>query len=201
MRARLFMFLIIFSLSSHVAGSEMLKFWNVTSESTLKINGTTNVNSFECLTDYDRGMDLIMERWDPYHKKWEIYGSVNIGVDQFDCKNRVMNNDFRNTLKYETYPEIKIEFINIREVETDQNTRTAEGWVEITIVGETRRYFLSGELELIKDYKSILRGEQKFRFTDFGIDPPTKGLGLIRVRDEISVNFELILEQTAYSGN
>ncbi len=201
MRVQLFIFLLIFSLASNGAGNEMLKLWNVTGESTLQIKGTTNVNSFECVSDYDRGMDLIMERWDPYNEKWEIYGSVFIDVDQFDCQNRVMNNDFRNTLKYDTYPEIKIEFINIREVETNQPSSKAEGWVEITIVGETRRYHLKGELELIEDQKSILRGEQKFLFSDFGIDPPTKGLGLIRVRDKISVSFELILEQIAYSEN
>ncbi len=146
MRVQLFIFLLIFSLASNGAGNEMLKLWNVTGESTLQIKGTTNVNSFECVSDYDRGMDLIMERWDPYNEKWEIYGSVFIDVDQFDCQNRVMNNDFRNTLKYDTYPEIKIEFINIREVETNRPSSKAEGWVEITIVGETRRYHLKGEL-------------------------------------------------------
>ncbi len=197
----LFSFFLIKVSLTVFAGSEITRFWHVTSASSLQINGTTNVNTFQCGSGYEKGYDMIRERWDPYSEKWEIHGSLFIEVDQFDCKNRIMNNDFRNTLKHDKYPEIKIEFLNLKEVQNQENTRKAEGYVKITLAGVSHQYFLSSELEFLDNQYSILRGEQTFRFSDFGLEPPQKGFGLVRVNDEIQVSFDLILEQTAYSEN
>lgn len=193
--------LLVFSLSLASKSKEILRHWNVTSASYLQIEGTTNLNSFQCGSVYESGNDMIRERWNPSNEKWEIFGSINLDVDNFDCNNRVMNNDFKNTLDYSNHPEIKVEFIDLKESRTVGNTRMAEGWVAITIVGKTRKYYLKSELEILDDYYSILRGEQVFTFSDFGLTPPQKGLGLVRVDDQLTVSFELILEQSALTGN
>ena len=191
-------FLIIFTLTVF-AGSEITRFWHVTGASSMQINGTTNVNTFQCGSAYENGSDMIRERWDPYNEKWEIYGSVFIEVETFDCKNRMMNNDFRNTLQNDKFPEIKIEFLNLKEIQNQRNTRKAEGYVKITLAGVSQKYLISSELEFLDNQYSILRGEQTFRFSDFGLEPPQKGFGLVKVNDEIQVSFDLILEQTAYT--
>lgn len=193
-------FLIIISLNVF-AGSEITRFWHVTGASSLQINGTTNVNTFQCGSAYESGSDMIRESWDPYSEKWEIHGSVFIEVETFDCKNRMMNNDFRSTLKHEEYPEIRIEFLNLKEVQEQNNTRKAQGYIKITLAGKSHQYFLNSELEFLDDQYSILSGEQIFRFSDFGLDPPQKGFGLVKVNDEIRVSFDLILERTAYTEN
>jgi hypothetical protein len=196
-----FSFLLIIISLNAFAGSEISRFWHVTGASSLQINGTTNVNTFQCGSAYDSGSDMIRELWDPYSEKWEIHGSVFIEVETFDCRNRIMNNDFRNTLKHDKYPEIQIEFLNLKEVQNQNNTRKAQGYVKITLAGVSHQYFLSSELEFLDDQYSILRGEQTFRFSDFGLEPPQKGFGLVRVSDEIQVSFDLILEQAAYTEN
>ena len=201
---RYFLFISVLCLipfSSLAKGKDILRYWNVTSASYLQIDGTTNVNSFQCGTPYEKGNDLIRERWDPDNEKWEIFGSLYIEVGQLDCQNRIMNNDLRNTLEYERHPEIKIEFLSLREKNHEGNTRMAEGWVEITIVGKTRKYYITSELEFLDNYYSILRGEQIFHFSDFHIEPPSKGLGMVRVNNALTVSFELILEQTILSEN
>lgn len=193
--------LIVFSLTLAAKSKEVLRHWNVTSASYLQIEGTTNINTFQCGSVYESGNDMIRERWDPYNEKWEIFGSIHLEVDNFDCQNRVMNNDFKNTLDYSNHPEIRVEFIDLKERRTMGNTRMAEGWVAITIVGKTRKYHIKSELELLDDHYSILRGKQIFTFSDFGLTPPQKGLGLVRVDDKLTVSFELILEQSALTGN
>jgi hypothetical protein len=201
MRVLLCLLLLVFSLHSSAKRKEILRHWNVTSASILHINGTTNINSFQCGTSYENGADMIGERWDPGSGTWEIFGSIYIEVEQFDCNNRIMNNDFKNTLEYTQYPEIRINFLSLKEKSREGNTRMAEGWAEITIVGKTKRYYVKSELEFLDDYYSILRGEQEFHFSDFQIEPPHKGLGLVRVNNSIKVSFELILEQTALTEN
>ncbi len=193
--------LVVFSLSLAAKSKEVLRHWNVTSASYLQIDGTTNINSFQCGSAYQSGNDMIRERWDTSNEKWEIFGSIYLEVDNFDCNNRVMNNDFKNTLDYSNHPEIKVEFIDLKERHVKGNTRMAEGWVAITIVGKTQKYYVKSELEFLDDYYSILRGKQAFNFSDFDLSPPQKGLGLVRVNDELTVSFELILEQSALTDN
>ncbi|MFN3556082.1 MAG: YceI family protein [Bacteroidales bacterium] len=195
------LWILCFLGNSFALGSEITRLWNVTSKSSLEIQGTTNVNSFGCLSVYENSADMIHERWDPCSEKWEIFGSIYLGVAQFDCNNRIMNNDFRNTLNYERYPEIKVEFLNLKEVVSRGRQRKAEGWVEVTMAGSVHRYFIQSDLFFIDDRYSVLRGSHVFKFSDFGLVPPQKGFGMVRVNDEITVSFELIMEQVAFSEN
>ena len=165
----------------------------------MRINGSTNVNVFQCGSVRYTGADMIRERWDPDSEKWEISGSVYIDIGQFDCNHRVMNNDFRNTLQYHEHPEIKIEFMNLKEIRTGKDVRQAAGWVEITLAGKTHAYFLISELEAVNSRYNILRGEQLFRFSHFGIDPPQRGFGLVKVEDVVKVQFEFMLEYTDFA--
>lgn len=183
------------------SGKEVLRYWNVSGASSLEIHGTTNVNSFVCVSDYTKDRDMIMERWNPSDEKWVIHGEVLLDVKDFDCRNRIMNNDFQHTLQSDVYPHIKVEFLELKEVSTQGKSRKAEGVVQITLAGETKRYPISSTLVFLDDYYSILKGEQVFRFSDFGLEAPQKGFGMVRVRDEIAVQFELMLEQVMLTGN
>jgi hypothetical protein len=193
--------MIFFSVVVSANEREVFRLWNVTTASVLEIHGTTNINSFQCATSYYDGSDIIRETWNPGNEKWEILGSLIIEVNDFDCQNRVMNNDFRNTLNADKHPEIKIEFLNLREIAKKGSDRVANGMVEISLAGKKRKYQLSCDIIYVSDQHSILRGKQVFRFSDFGLDPPQKGFGLIKVNDEITVSFDLILEQSYFSGN
>ncbi len=154
------------------------------------------MNSFQCYTVYQTGNDVLKERWNPDSEKLEIYGSIYIGVAEFACNNRLMNKDFRNTLKHNEYPEIKIEFLNLREVHLQNNTISAQGRIKVTLAGKSHVYFVSSELEFFDNKNGVLRGEQTFMFSDFGLEPPQKGFGLVRVSDAIHVSFDLILEKS-----
>jgi hypothetical protein len=180
-------------------GNEVMRYWHVTGSSSLEIHGATNVNTFVCASVYSKGKDVITERWDPESGKWEIFGKVYLNVNTFDCRNRMMNNDFQNTLQSDIYPEIKIEFLNLKDVKTFGQSRMAEGIVEITLAGKVKQYPITSDLILVNESYSILKGKQVFRFSDFGLEAPVKGFGIVRVQDEISVNFELILDQVMFS--
>jgi hypothetical protein len=197
MRIILFILIAGLTINLNSAEKEIFRYWAVTTASTLEVHGTTNVNSFECGYAYYSGSDMISEVWNPSSENWEISGSVFVEVEEFDCQNRMMNNDFRNTLKSFKYPEIKIEFINLKEIKSEGNNRKARGWVEISMAGNSSKYFVTCDLVFVSNYYSVLSGKQVFRFSDFGLVPPQKGFGLVKVNDEITVKFDLILEQIA----
>ncbi len=174
---------------------EVLRYWNVTGMSSLEIKGTTNINSFICSSAYSKGEDIIVERYNSENKVWEIFGTVILAVDGFDCKNRMMNNDFQNTLKANQYPEIKIEFLSLKEIETIEEVKVAKGVVEITLAGASQQYPIVGKLISLNNEYSVLIGEQELKFSDFGLDAPQKGFGLIKVNDTLRVSFELMMDQ------
>lgn len=189
---------LMFQLTGLAA--EINRYWYVTEVSSMMIDGATNMNAFQCGTERYSGSDnMIRERWDPASEKWEISGSVYIDIAQFDCQNRMMNNDFRQTLNYSMYPGIQIEFMNMKEIKSATKNRKVAGRVDISLAGESHSYYMISELEMIDRSYSILRGEQVLRFSDFGIEPPQKGFGLIRVDDIVKVRFEFILELTDFA--
>jgi hypothetical protein len=200
---RIFLCILIagMTLNLDAAEKELFRYWTVTTASSLEIHGTTNVNSFECGYAYYHGSDMIREVWNPSSEEWEISGSVFVEVEEFDCQNKMMNNDFRKTLHSSTYPDIKIEFLNLREFRSEGNNRKARGWIEISLAGNSSKYFVTCDLVFVSNYYSILSGKQVFRFSDFGLVPPQKGFGLVKVNDEITVQFDLILEQIALTDN
>ena len=190
-------FLLVFlSLAAIAKEKEVFRLWNVTGASTLEIEGTTNMNSFLCTSDYNKGNDRIMESLNPHSNRWEIYGTLLIDVNDFDCNNRIMNKDFREVLQYEQYPEIMIDFLNLRETNSQGKNRQAAGLVEITLAGRSKQYNIISELIFVDEYYSILKGSYTFRFSDFGLEPPQKAMGLVKVNNEITVHFNLSLEKS-----
>lgn len=183
-----------------VSGKEVYRLWTVTTASYLEINGTTNISNFQCDSPYYIGSDMIREVWNSDLETWEITGTLLINIDEFNCQNRMMTNDFKTTLKSHIYPEIEIKFLNLKKRKVDETQSKAEGWVEITLAGKSMKYFLTIDLTSISNQHIVFSGQHDFHFSDFDMVPPQKGFGLVRVSDEISVGFKLILEQIAFSG-
>lgn len=189
-----FSFFILFSCSFvALAGNEVVRHWSVSGMSSLQIEGSTNINNFVCTSGDFVGGDMLTGQRSPGTNQWELNGEIFLKVDAFDCNNRMMNNDFQETLKSDTYPEIQIQFHDLKEV-AGQSPK-ATGLVEITMTGVTKSYPVYCELVSYDDGYSILKGKKVLYFSDFGLEPPRKGLGMVKVKDELVVNFQLRLEQ------
>lgn len=196
MRIVLTLLLISIMVTLDANHKENLVYWSVSPSSRLMINGTTNVNTFVCTTDYFKGDDLLVQRRNTTTGGLEFSGELSVVVEDIDCHNRIMNHDLQNTLQSKIYPDITIEFFDLKE-KVNGNDKKASGFVEITLTGKMKRYPIECDLESLGNNGNILRGEQEMSFSDFGLLPPHKAFGMIRVRDKISVSFELILEKVA----
>jgi hypothetical protein len=190
------MLLLTIMVTLDANNKENLVYWSVSPSSRLMINGTTNVNTFVCTTDYFKGDDLLVQRRNTTTGGMELSGELSVAVDDIDCHNRIMNHDLQNALQSKIYPDIKIEFFDLKEQGKNNKTKVM-GWVEITLTGKKKRYPIECDLESSGSNGNILRGEQEIYFSDFGLIPPHKAFGMIKVRDKISVSFELILEKVA----
>lgn len=115
-------------------------------------------------------------------------------VENFDCGIGAMNRDLQNTLKSDYYPNLQLE---INEIILDANNNEFEELevaanVVITIAGVTRKVYLeAGKIINYDDDQLSFFGEKSLKMTDFNIEPPTKMLGAIKVRDELNIAFHI----------
>ncbi len=158
------------------------------------VKGTSNVGAFSCACK-----DGIELQNNPivFEKSASSIFSDNtilqLEIDQFDCGNRQLTKRMKTSLKYQSYPEIdvRINYLKISNQEKDlQNV-----WVESTvnIAGVAQEVcFIASKVEK-QNGVYLLKSSVPLCMSDFGITPPRELNGLIKVADEISVDFELMI--------
>lgn len=156
--------------------------------SSLSISGTTNINEFECdfNTLYFQDQDIIVT----YSEKGDVLNFKNsilpLENEKFDCGNRRINQDFKDLLKTEKHPEIRL---RIKEI--DMNRReNARVTLNFEIAGINKNYSfpvqVTGEDEAL-----CFTGKLQLNIKDFNLEAPSKMFGLIVIEEEIDINFNL----------
>lgn len=163
--------------------------WNILAESTLEIKGKTNVNSFNCLSKEYKGKDQLRETTEEGTNYWD--GAIKVPAEGFDCFNKMMTKDFKETIKANEFPLIEMEFVKMKKSESQSNLLSGEGIV--TLANVSKRVNLTCELQELENGVKKLVGSRKFLFSDFGIDPPKKFLGTVRVKNEVEVEFSILI--------
>lgn len=168
--------------------------WAVQGSSTLVINGTTNVNSFECLSVNYEGEDTITEECNDSTGVRTYNGKIIMLSKGFDCKHPIMTRDFKKTLNADEFPKIEIKFIDLATNPLLNDDTVLQGNVQITMAGMSKVYEIKCEVGLDEKGNKYLMGSQLFTFSEFGLDRPQKFFGAIKVRDEVSVDFRLKMD-------
>jgi hypothetical protein len=185
-----FLFLIV-----STAKEQKINQWLVSPQSTVSIEGKTNINSFACESVKYQGNDILKEEITPGKQAAVWSGQLTIKSQSFDCFNQMMTKDFHKTVKAEEHPEIEVRFLDLSRENLGTTQEKLSGNVEITLAGVCRRFPISCDLDKKENGKTFLLGSQEVSFTDFQLEPPIKFLGTVRVKNSIKVKFELILEK------
>lgn len=159
----------------------------------LFIKGTSNVNTFTCNYHKPIKPQVSIFTYQDHKNGWLLDDAeLSLESTSFDCGGRRINNDFKELVKSNHFPSIKIEVFEIRPKESNFKAR-----IGVSIAGVTQTLFVSVVLENAKDntYTSIL----KLNIEDFNLDAPTKMMGLIKVDEEISIHVNLCLELSVKS--
>lgn len=120
---------------------------------------------------------------------------VRVPVRAFECGNSRMTRDLQETLEMKKHPEIRF---NLLDATVKPTTDTLAEWSQVEVMGPLT---ISGTERLVRiDTRTRALGNGTFRIrgclpvnmTYFGIEPPTKAFGLIRVQNEIRVQFDIV---------
>ncbi len=167
----------------------------LSNESKLSINGKSSVNDFRCYSEHQLQEDSLNYS---YHFENEIIRvdgvSLSLEVDQFDCGRKGINRDFRSTLEYRDYPFIHIT-LNELILEHEEDIVPTSANVTIKIAGIEQDYIVPLDAFSSSEDRIIVGGTKTLSMKDFGLKPPSPMLGLIKVSDELEVEFDLVIRQ------
>lgn len=165
----------------------------ISDTSKLSINGKSNVTDFKCLSEHELQQDSLDFNYQYNGSVIDIQGvTLSLLVDQFDCGKRGINRDFKSTLKYKEHPFIEIRLHElVLEDSADMIPKYAN--VTITIANVERPYLVPLNAFSSFENKVIVGGNKYLKMTDFGLTPPSPLFGLIQVRDELNIVFEMVI--------
>ena len=131
----------------------------------------------------------------------EPVAEVAIAVRSFNCRNDRMNRDLFDALKGDEHPYISFRLDGVRilndTLENGAALLEAEGTIWVAGVGRSIRTRVVGD-RLANGYLRAT-GSLDLSMSDFNIEPPTAMLGLVRVSDRITVQFEITAEPDSNS--
>lgn len=103
-------------------------------------------------------------------------------MSNFDCGNKIMTKDLQATVKIKQFPNSTVCIKDIRSVGKNYKCN-----LTFLITNKTIQY---KDFILYADDNKI-QGSLNLKFSDIELEPPTKMAGLIKVKDEIVINFSL----------
>ncbi|HMV08505.1 MAG TPA: YceI family protein [Cyclobacteriaceae bacterium] len=184
-------YLVLLSLLTLTAatGVERGK-WVIDYNSQLSIHGQTNVNSFTCFISCYNSVDTLI--YEHNRENGQLSFEANkmiIPVYNFNCGNSLITKDFRNTLKAEKNPYLVVSFVTL-DKHTSGTKATAA--LDITLAGVTKK--VNVQFELVPKGSFIqLAGKHSVCFNDFQLHAPERMMGLVKVQDDLNVEFNLLI--------
>lgn len=170
-------------------------------ESRLWLEGSSNVNEFECHAEDYAGEATVPETEEaPSLKTFSsklLLLKIDIQVDSFECGKQRMNEDLREALKSDQFPEITFLYEDsiLLSTPTDMNDGfqlRVRGL--LTVAGTTKEIQFNTEAYYINQRRVRATGQTTINMTDYEVKPPTAFMGLIKANEELTVNFDLIAE-------
>ncbi|MCH8557954.1 MAG: hypothetical protein LAT84_09035 [Balneolia bacterium] len=209
LRLRLIFIAIVFGIAAFLAGQVNAQVSGniqlVASESKLWIEGSSTVHDFNCeaghIVAYANIGQPNVETLEDGTTISNDNGSVtlDIPVYDFDCGRNRMNRDFYGALRAEDHPSINFEYYSSRLI-TNIGPYCHPFQLKVkgrlSVAGNGQDIEVLVDIEPCEENRFLLTGSKVINMLDFGIEPPSAMMGLIRANEELKVFFSLTAEQT-----
>ena len=171
--------------------------------SRLWLEGSSNVNRFTCRAEGLSGSVRV----GPPSEVWEITGlpeplqrsTLGIPVATLRCGNRRMDRDLYRALRVAEHPLMTFRLYTYHSLSsTSAAVFTVKAVGVLGLAGRESVVRVDARVERLADGSVRLRGSKPLRMTDFGIDPPTAMMGLVKAHDEVVVRFDFVADPTAF---
>lgn len=131
----------------------------------------------------------------------EENATIVVPVKEFKCSNKMAFNDFLELLRAKQYPEITISIPEKFLKNLDRDDTSVLKNVIITIAGVSRKYNIECRTEDDGTDGLKLIGSVKIDLKDLQIEPPVKYFGMVKIKDEVIVNFGIGIRDQSLAFN
>lgn len=166
--------------------------------SSLSIAGSSNVNKFKCncLEQFSKTSIRFEEQEGGKALRFTNAG-LSLRSKSLDCGNQQMNKDMYKTLRADQHPSIRIELTRAQLLDADipvgSDWTPLKATSHLTIAGVTKPVVFDVKAKRIAPDRIRLTTSKEVLMTDFGMEPPTAMLGLVKVNNTIRINMDLIV--------
>lgn len=163
---------------------------DVVCDNFIEIQGETNVNIFQLqqFVPDDEVCAPGESGW--IHFPGSSYYQINIPVRNFSANNPFVYKDFLSLIKASDFPYIQIYIEKEQFQEFYLPLSVQYSNVYVSIAGVTTSFLVKCHIKDCKYGNRIIHGEKTVKLTDFKLAPPVKSFGLIKVKNELNINFE-----------
>lgn len=192
------------ALVAAAAGAQNITRLNVTAESKLWIDGTSNLHDWSCKADkIDAVVDmdaLAAASVNVAAPKAVKKVEVKIPVKALHCNHGGMDGNVYKALKADQAPEISYIMATLEAVPGTGDEVTLKTVGSLTIAGKENTIGMDVEATRLPDGTLKAKGVIPIKMTDYGIMPPTAIFGRLKTGDEVKVNFELVVGAKAIAA-
>ncbi|MCS3798141.1 hypothetical protein [Niastella sp. OAS944] len=172
----------------------LVKRWAVAGNSSLNIEGRSNLSPFCCEVTKYLEADTLQYIKNETTRQFVFNNSrLNVNINDFDCHQRIITNDFRKTLKADQNRFLKIQFICLDAFDV-HNPQIVRGKVEIQLAGQIKCTTIDFRTSTTSTGLIQMNGTKALLFSEFNLTPPKKFAGIIKIKEEITVHFQLFFK-------
>lgn len=142
----------------------------------IEITGTSTIGKYNCSNLFTTKDTVYLNSI-----KKNIF-NTEIKMSNFDCGNKIMTKDLQGTVKIKQFPNSTVCIRDIKQVGKNYKCN-----LNFLITNKTLKY---KDFILYTDANKI-QGTLNLKFSDIELEPPIKMAGLIKVKDELVINFSL----------
>ena len=159
-------------------------------DSQLWVTGTSTVRDYKCSATRIDGVLQGETAASVAELGTAVRGvSVQIPVAKLSCGNGKMDDHMRKALKADANPAISYENVSHQ---IDGNTVTMKG--KLTIAGTEKPVTLTATAVAEANGAIRVRGSKDILMTEWGVQPPSLMMGTLKVRDAVTVHFDMLLK-------
>lgn len=142
----------------------------------IEITGVSTVGKYNCSNTFSKKDTVFVNssRKNNFNK--------TIKMADFDCGNKIMTKDLQGTVKVKEFPNSTVILTDVKRFGKNYKCN-----LTFLITNKTLKY----KDFVLYNYDNKIQGSVNLNFSDIELKPPVKMAGLIKVRDEIVINFSL----------
>jgi polyisoprenoid-binding protein YceI len=118
--------------------------------------------------------------------------TLRIPVKTLKSDDSTLDEHMYEALKADQHPEILIRIKSHQLIGKGSNGSAVQAAADMTVAGVTKLVYLTASAAIDGDHVRI-KGEKDLLMSDFGIEPPSLMLGLIKTANEITIRYDVVL--------